>query len=76
MYTQICVCTNAYTPAPIRIRVCGMVIQLLMKPIDYGLSTDPLSDVAERNLKVLSTIMLLLLRRVCTPRDAPMMVSR
>ena len=45
-----------------------------MKPVDYGLSMEVLTDVAERNLKVLSTIMLFLVRRVSTPRDAPMMV--
>ncbi|KAL8594695.1 hypothetical protein ACOMHN_052427 [Nucella lapillus] len=44
-----------------------------MKPVDYGLSTDMLSDVAERNLKVLSTVMLFLVRRVSTSRDSPMM---
>ena len=46
-----------------------------MKPVDYGLSTEALTEVAERNLKVLSTIMLFLIRRVSTPREAPMMVG-
>ncbi|KAK7092295.1 hypothetical protein V1264_008064 [Littorina saxatilis] len=51
----------------------SLITTLLMKPVDYGLSTEPLTDVAERNLKVLATIMLFLVRRVSTPRDAPMM---
>nr|KAG5698723.1 hypothetical protein BaRGS_008497 [Batillaria attramentaria] len=51
----------------------SLITTLLMKPIDYGLSTEALTDVAERNLKVLSTIMLFLVRRVSTPPDAPMM---
>lgn len=46
-----------------------------MKPVDYGLSTEQLTEVAERNLKVLSTVMLFLVRRVSTPPDAPMMVG-
>ncbi|XP_076456024.1 uncharacterized protein LOC143290459 isoform X2 [Babylonia areolata] len=51
----------------------SLITTLLMKPVDYGLSTEVLSDVAERNLKVLSTVMLFLVRRVSTPREAPMM---
>ncbi|PVD36062.1 hypothetical protein C0Q70_03032 [Pomacea canaliculata] len=51
----------------------SLITTLLMKPVDYGLSTEQLTEVAERNLKVLSTVMLFLVRRVSTPPDAPMM---
>lgn len=50
-------------------------LQLLLRPIDYGLSTEALTEVAERNIKVLATALLFLVRRVSTRRDSPMLVG-
>ena len=49
--------------------------QILMKPMDYGLSNSPLSDVAERNLRVVATTMLYLVRRISISRGQGIMVS-
>jgi len=46
-----------------------------MKPMDYGLSNSPLSDVAERNLRVVATTMLYLVRRISISRGQGIMVS-
>ena len=46
-----------------------------MKPVDYGLSSQQLTDVAERNLKILATTMLYLVRRVSGSRGRSMMVE-
>lgn len=46
-----------------------------MKPVDYGLSNQQLSDVAERNLKVIATTMLYLVRRVAVSRGRALMVN-
>ncbi|XP_060070985.1 uncharacterized protein LOC132550904 [Ylistrum balloti] len=51
----------------------SLVTTLLMKPVDYGLSSQPLTDVAERNLKILATTMLYLVRRVSTLRGKAML---
>ncbi|XP_069120155.1 uncharacterized protein [Argopecten irradians] len=51
----------------------SLVTTLLMKPVDYGLSSQPLTDVAERNLKILATTMLYLVRRVSTLRGRSML---
>jgi hypothetical protein len=45
-----------------------------MKPVDYGLSSSQLTDVAERNLKILATTLLYLVRRVSGSRGQAMMV--
>lgn len=45
-----------------------------MKPVDYGLSSSQLSDIAERNLKILATTLLYLVRRVSGSRGRAMMV--
>lgn len=42
----------------------SLITTLLMKPVDYGLSNQSLSDVGERNLKILATTILYLVRRV------------
>ena len=55
------------------ISVC-FLFQLLMKPVDYGLSSSQLTDVAERNLKILATTLLYLVRRVSGSRGQAMMV--
>lgn len=52
----------------------SLITTLLMKPVDYGLSNQQLSDVAERNLKVIATTMLYLVRRVSVSRGRAMMV--
>ncbi|XP_013384150.1 relA-associated inhibitor [Lingula anatina] len=46
----------------------SLVTTLLMKPLDYGLSTTVLSEVGERNLKLLATIIVYLIRVVAVPR--------
>ncbi|XP_062602340.1 uncharacterized protein LOC134264056 isoform X2 [Saccostrea cucullata] len=51
----------------------SLITTLLMKPVDYGLSNQQLSDVAERNLKVIATTMLYLVRRVSVSRGRAMM---
>ncbi|XP_021347520.1 uncharacterized protein LOC110446614 isoform X2 [Mizuhopecten yessoensis] len=51
----------------------SLVTTLLMKPVDYGLSSQPLTDVGERNLKILATTMLYLVRRVSTLRGKTML---
>ncbi|XP_050404725.1 uncharacterized protein LOC126820659 isoform X2 [Patella vulgata] len=51
----------------------SLITTLLLKPIDYGLSTSSLPDNAELNLKVFATIMLFLVRRSSVPRGRPMM---
>ncbi|XP_078661262.1 uncharacterized protein LOC144905460 isoform X4 [Branchiostoma floridae x Branchiostoma belcheri] len=45
----------------------GLITTLLMKPLDYGLSTTMLDDVGERNLKLLATLFLNLVRRASVP---------
>ncbi|XP_066300473.1 uncharacterized protein [Branchiostoma lanceolatum] len=45
----------------------GLITTLLMKPLDYGLSTTMLDDVGERNLKMLATLFLNLVRRASVP---------
>lgn len=45
-----------------------------MKPIDYGLSSDALTDVAERNLRIVASTMLYLVRRVAIQRGRGIMV--
>ncbi|XP_012944993.1 uncharacterized protein LOC101861997 [Aplysia californica] len=51
----------------------SFITTLLMKPVDYGLSNDPLTDVADRNIKMLATCLLFLVRRVSTRRESPML---
>ncbi|XP_052677530.1 uncharacterized protein LOC128158603 isoform X7 [Crassostrea angulata] len=51
----------------------SLITTLLMKPVDYGLSNQQLSDVAERNLKVIATTMLYLVRRVSVSRGRALM---
>lgn len=51
----------------------SMITTLLMKPVDYGLSSSQLTDVAERNLKILATTLLYLVRRVSGSRGRAMM---
>lgn len=53
----------------------SLITTLLMKPVDYGLSNQQLSDVAERNLKVIATTMLYLVRRVSVSRGRALMVN-
>jgi len=45
-----------------------------MKPVDYGLSSQPLSDVAERNLRIVATTLLYLVRRITIARGRGIMV--
>lgn len=52
----------------------SLITTLLMKPVDYGLSNQQLTDVGERNLKVIATTMLYLVRRVSVSRGRAMMV--
>ncbi|XP_067686740.1 uncharacterized protein [Haliotis asinina] len=51
----------------------SLITTLLLKPIDYGLSTEPLSDTHQRNLKVLSTVMLYVVRKASGPKGQPIM---
>lgn len=51
----------------------SLITTLLMKPVDYGLSSSQLTDVAERNLKILATTLLYLVRRVSGSRGRAMM---
>ncbi|CAL1529135.1 unnamed protein product [Lymnaea stagnalis] len=51
----------------------SFITTLLMKPVDYGLSNDPLTDTGERNLKMLATCLLFLVRRVSVRRESPML---
>ncbi|KAK3787634.1 hypothetical protein RRG08_031867 [Elysia crispata] len=51
----------------------SMITTLLMRPVDYGLSNETLSEIAERNLKVLSTALLFIVRRVSVKRESPML---
>ncbi|XP_078334665.1 uncharacterized protein LOC111118371 isoform X3 [Crassostrea virginica] len=51
----------------------SLITTLLMKPVDYGLSNQQLTDVGERNLKVIATTMLYLVRRVSVSRGRAMM---
>ncbi|XP_059144578.1 uncharacterized protein LOC131931750 [Physella acuta] len=51
----------------------SFITTLLMKPVDYGLSNDPLTDVGERNLKILATCLLFIVRRVSVRRESPML---
>ncbi|KAL5010441.1 hypothetical protein ScPMuIL_012746 [Solemya velum] len=46
----------------------SLITTLLMKPVDYGLSSRPLTDVGERNLKFVASIVLYLIRRVSVVR--------
>lgn len=46
----------------------SLVTTILMKPIDYGLSSQALSDVAERNLRIVASTMLFLVRRMSIQR--------
>ncbi|WAR05537.1 hypothetical protein MAR_020906 [Mya arenaria] len=46
----------------------SLVTTILMKPMDYGLSNSPLSEVAERNLRVVATTLLYLVRRISIAR--------
>ena len=45
-----------------------------MKPVDYGLSAQPLTDVAERNLRIVATALLYLVRRIAVSRNRGIMV--
>ncbi|XP_055901593.1 uncharacterized protein LOC106052884 isoform X4 [Biomphalaria glabrata] len=51
----------------------SFITTLLMKPVDYGLSNETLSDTAERNLKILASCLLFLVRRVSVRRESPML---
>ncbi|XP_046563527.1 uncharacterized protein LOC124272404 [Haliotis rubra] len=51
----------------------SLITTLLLKPIDYGLSTEPLSDIHQRNLKVLSTVLLYVVRKASGPKGQPTM---
>ncbi|KAK3106313.1 hypothetical protein FSP39_017496 [Pinctada imbricata] len=51
----------------------SLITTLLMKPVDYGLSSQQLTDVAERNLKVIASTLLFLVRRVSVSRGRAMM---
>ncbi|RUS72307.1 hypothetical protein EGW08_019930 [Elysia chlorotica] len=51
----------------------SMITTLLMRPVDYGLSSEALSETAERNLKVLATALLFIVRRVSVKRESPML---
>ncbi|GFR74848.1 histone-lysine N-methyltransferase 2B-like [Elysia marginata] len=53
----------------------SMITTLLMRPVDYGMSNEALSEVADRNLKVLATALLFIVRRVSVKRESPMLVS-
>ena len=46
-----------------------------MKPLDYGLSTELLDEVAEGNLRLLSSVMLYIARRASSPSNTAIMVS-
>ena len=54
---------------------CIIILQILMKPVDYGLSSQPLSDVAERNLRIVATTLLYLVRRIAVTRNRGIMVE-
>jgi hypothetical protein len=45
-----------------------------MKPLDYGLCSEPLSEVAERNLRIVASAILFLVRRISIQRGRGIMV--
>lgn len=51
----------------------SLITTILMKPVDYGLSSQPLSDVAERNLRIVATTLLYLVRRIAVTRNRGIM---
>ncbi|XP_052252713.1 uncharacterized protein LOC127859393 isoform X2 [Dreissena polymorpha] len=51
----------------------SLVTTILMKPMDYGLSNTPLSDIAERNLRIVATALLYLIRRISISRGRGIM---
>lgn len=51
----------------------SLVTTILMKPVDYGLSSQPLTDVAERNLRIVATTLLYLVRRIAVSRGRGIM---
>ncbi|XP_071103757.1 uncharacterized protein [Haliotis cracherodii] len=51
----------------------SLITTLLLKPLDYGLSTEPLSDTHQRNLKILSTVLLFVVRKSSGPKGQPTM---
>ncbi|XP_045209495.2 uncharacterized protein LOC123561292 isoform X10 [Mercenaria mercenaria] len=59
----------------------SLVTTILMKPVDYGLSSEPLSEIAERNLRILASTILFLVRRISIQRgrgimDMPAEISK
>lgn len=56
-------------------KIIIMYFQLLIKPLDYGMSSTILDETAERNLKLLASILIYVVRKVCVPEGAPPMVS-
>ncbi|XP_060579430.1 uncharacterized protein LOC132736336, partial [Ruditapes philippinarum] len=51
----------------------SLVTTILMKPLDYGLCSEPLSEVAERNLRIVASAILFLVRRISIQRGRGIM---
>ncbi|KAL3837146.1 hypothetical protein ACJMK2_022524 [Sinanodonta woodiana] len=51
----------------------SMITTIMMKPVDYGLSNQALTEVAERNLRIVASTLLYLVRRVSASKNRDMM---
>ncbi|XP_067933391.1 uncharacterized protein [Watersipora subatra] len=51
----------------------GLVTTLLMKPLDYGMSTTLLDETAEDNLKLVASIFVYIVRKVAVPKNSRML---
>ncbi|KAK3579278.1 hypothetical protein CHS0354_033356 [Potamilus streckersoni] len=51
----------------------SMITTIMMKPVDYGLSNQALTEVAERNLRIVASTLLYLVRRVSASKSRDMM---
>ncbi|KAF6025758.1 C21orf58 [Bugula neritina] len=48
----------------------GLVTTLLMKPLDYGMSSTLLDEIAEQNLRLLASIFVYIVRKVSVPANS------
>ncbi|KAL4229214.1 hypothetical protein ACF0H5_012253 [Mactra antiquata] len=51
----------------------SLVTTILLKPVDYGLSSEPITETAERNLRVVASTILYLVRRIAVARGQGIM---
>ena len=46
-----------------------------MKPLDYGMSSTLINEIAEQNLRLIASILIYVVRKVSVPVNTPMMVG-